>query len=506
MANELLEQESGMDPDKIIGDAPAASEATGFSGDDSQPMAPAGEIPEPVASAGETVPAEGQEPSVFAPSIWSRKQDRTASANARKAEDQARRARRDADRQSQEADRETKKLELQLAREERKAREEERRREQKRMDEERRQERRAREEADRQFRREERANQKTVRRVGTMTLGLSLIAIGVAVLLYMIRPNFDLRIVAYLAPIILIGLGLETLIRYFFSKDRTYRFDFASGVICILLVIGSCFIALIPELMYYVSPQRFVAEDQLLQAEKNKIYQALQGEQRVADYYVNGGVEMALPSAQKDEAGNWVYQLHYAQTYIQLLDGYESEEAFAKTCRELLDKLLREDLFQNSFTLRFRCPENQEGVYYELNLDNRLQLEMNAESLAKLVDPIYSVPTAENGWYPGGYEDIAQSYGSIYADHFTYLIENFGESSAHIYYSLLMNDARPDLAETYFETITVQDQNEEPPASPGEDEVGDEPLPEEEDNLPPEADETGAPTEPTDTSPAHAAG
>ena len=469
-------------------------------------MAPAGEIPEPVASAGETVPAEGQEPSVFAPSIWSRKQDRTASANARKAEDQARRARRDADRQSQEADRETKKLELQLAREERKAREEERRREQKRMDEERRQERRAREEADRQFRREERANQKTVRRVGTMTLGLSLIAIGVAVLLYMIRPNFDLRIVAYLAPIILIGLGLETLIRYFFSKDRTYRFDFASGVICILLVIGSCFIALIPELMYYISPQRFVAEDQLLQAEKNKIYQALQGEQRVADYYVNGGVEMALPSAQKDEAGNWVYQLHYAQTYIQLLDGYESEEAFAKTCRELLDKLLREDLFQNSFTLRFRCPENQEGVYYELNLDNRLQLEMNAESLAKLVDPIYSVPTAENGWYPGGYEDIAQSYGSIYADHFTYLIENFGESSAHIYYSLLMNDARPDLAETYFETITVQDQNEEPPASSGEDEGGDEPLPEEEDNLPPESDETGAPTEPTDEPPANAAG
>lgn len=504
MANELLEQESGMDPDKIIGEAPTAPEATGFSGDDSQPMAPAGEIPEPVASTGRTAPAEDQEPSVFAPSIWSRKQDRAASANTRKAEDQARRARREADRQSQETDRETKKLELQLAREERKAREEERRREQKRLDEERRQERRAREEADRQFRREERANQKTVRRVGTMTLGLSLIAIGVAVLLYMIRPNFDLRIVAYLAPIILIGLGLETLIRYFFSKDRTYRFDFASGVICILLVIGSCFIALIPELMYYVSPQRFVAEDQLLQAEKNKIYQALQGEQRVADYYVNGGVEMALPSARKDEAGNWVYQLQYAQTYIQLLDGYESEEAFAKTCRELLDKLLREDLFQNSFTLRFRCPENQEGVYYELNLDNRLQLEMNAESLVKLVDPIYSVPTAENGWYPSGYEDIADAYGLEYANYFSHLTENYSIESASIFYNLLMNDNRPDWAENYFDMVTGQ--AEQPPVSSGEDEGGDESLPEAESNLPPESDETGAPTEPTDTSPAHVAG
>ena len=492
MANDLLDRET-----------PLEEEPRTESGQEARELPEAPEtIEEPAGEAapGDEAPEEPKapEPAVFAPSIWERKRERAAGMTAE--ERQAQKARRETERQQEAADRETKKLELQLAREERKARDEERRQEQKRMDEERRQERRAKEEADRQLRREEKAKQKTVRRVGTMTLGLSLIAIGAAVLLYMIKPDFDLRVVAYLAPVILIGLGLETLIRYFFSKDRTYRFDFASGVICILLVIGSCFIALIPELMYYISPQRFVAEDQLLQAEKDKIYQALQGEQRVADYYVNGGVEAGLPSARKDGAGNWVYQLYYAQSHIQLLDSYESEETFAKVCRELLDKLLREDLFLENFSLRFSCPENEEGVRYELVLDNRLQLEMNTEALVKLVIPTYSEPTVENGWMPGGYGDIANTYGLTYADHFAHLVENYSEESANIYFGLLINDQRPDWAESYFEMVTGQ--GEEPPVPA--DEGGNEPPPEEsEGGLPPEADAPAA--EVDETPPAQAA-
>ena len=487
MTNDLLDREAPLEEEPRIESDREPGET---------PEAP--ETPETTDPAGEPAPA--QEPSVFAPSVW----DRKRAARMTPEERQAQKARREADRHQESADRETKKLELQLAREERKAREEERRQEQKRLDEERRRERRAKDEADRQFRREEKAKQQTVRRVGTMTLGLSLIAIGAAVLLYMIRPDFDLRIVAYLAPVILIGLGLETLIRYFFSKDRTYRFDFASGVICILLVVGSCFVALIPELMYYISPQRFVAEDQLLQAEREKVYQALQGEQRVADYYVGGGVEMALPSARKDEAGNWLYQLQYTRTDIRLLDGYESEEAFAQVCRELLDKLLREDVFRENFTLHFSAPENGEGIRYELDLGNRLQLEMNTPSLVKLVDTIYSEPTMENGWHPGGYDDIAGTYGLTYADHFSYLVENRGEESANIYFSLLMNDDRPDLAESYFRTITGQE-DQEPPVSSDEGEEGGESVPAEEgeSDAPPEPN---APTEPAEAPPAHVAG
>lgn len=462
MTNDLLERELPQGEEPAEEETPEAQEAGGTPGEQG-PLAPP-----------EDAPPE-QEKTVFAPSAWERRSAKNAEADARRAGHQAQKAQKESDRQQQAADRETKKLELQLAREERKARDEERRQEQKRLDEERRRERKAREEEERLLRQEEKAKRKTVRRVGTMTLGLSLIAIGAAVLMYLVNPGFDLRVVAYLAPLILIGLGVETLIRYFFSKDRTYRFDFASGVVCILLVMGSCFVALIPELMYYVSPRRFAAEEQLLQAERDKLYQAFKGEQRVADYYVYGDVQSGLPSAQKDENGDWVYQLSYLRTNISLLDGYESKEDFARVCRELMDKVIREDAFGKNFSLYMGCPVNSEGVRYELEVDNRLQLEMGVEALAKLTNEIYTRPSLENGWLPNGYSEIEASYGTVYAECFADLIENYSEDELNIYYDLLMMSGRPDLAMNYYNSLKDQEQDQEPPETAGEPENSSEP-------------------------------
>ncbi len=482
MTSELLERENPAEEQPEGEALPEASESSG-------------EAPETA-----EVP-ELPEKTVFAPSVWERRRASAADAGARREEQRAQKAQRETDRQQEAADREAKKLELQLAREERKARDEERRAEQKRLDEERRQERKAREEEERMLRREEKAKQKTVRRVGTMTLGLSLIAIGGAVLLYMVNPDFDLRITAYLAPVILIGLGLETLIRYFFSKDRTYRFDFASGVICILLVIGSFFIALIPELMYYVSPRRYAAEDQLLQGERDKLYQAFRGEQRIADYYVNGGVEASLPSAHKDERGNWVYELRYLQTHITLLDGYASEEDFARVCRELMDKMAQAGAFRERFFINFSAPENGEGIAYQLHIENPLQAEMEPAALAKLVAPIYSEPTSANGWYPWGYSDIANQYGLTYADHYTYLLENYSEESASIYFNLLINDERPDWAENYFVMVTGQGEGDAQES--GSEDSGIQGEPEEGGEEPPESESQPAPA--AESAPAAAA-
>ena len=129
---------------------------------------------------------------------------------------------------------------------------------------------------------------------------------------------------------------------------------------------------------------------------------------------------------------------------------------------------------------------------------------MNTASLVKLVDAVYSEPTVENGWHPGGYDDIAGTYGLTYADHFSYLVENRGEESANIYFSLLMNDDRPDLAESYFRTITGQE-DQEPPVSPDEGEEGNESAPAEDggSDAPPEPD---APAQPAEAPPAHAVG
>ena len=412
---------------------------------------------------GESAPEAPEEKTVFAPSVWEQRSARKAQAQTRQEEAQARRAQQETQRQDKAAQREAQKLELKL------------------LQEQRRQEQKRRAEEERLLRREEKAKQKTVRRVGTMTLGVSLILIGVAILLYMMNPSFDIRIISYLAPLILISLGVEVLIRYFFSKDRTYKYDFASGLICIFLVMGSFCVALVPYAMYYISPERFTSEAELLQAEREKLYNAFKGDQRVEVFYVNGGVDYGPVFYQKAPDGRYVYELSYLRTRVHLLDGYASQEEFAQVCRELLSKMEAQGIYTENFGITFESRENDERVYYALDIDNRLKLEMDVQNLVKLVDTIYTQPNLENGWLPNGYDEIAANWGSLYADHFADLVENYSDESRNIYYSLLMNEARPDLAENYYQELTA---GGEGPIVPPEEQVEGEETPSDQEEPP----------------------
>ena len=397
---------------------------------------------------------------VFAPLPWEKVPggDSRKKEKARLREERTReQAQEQARRQEEKAEKEARLLEARLERENRKAQEEQRRQEEKERREE-----------ERTLRKEEKARQKTVRRVGTMTLGVALIAIGAAILAYMVNPNFNLQMVAYLAPVILISLGLEVLIRYFFSKDRTYKYDFVSGIICIFLVAGSFGVAAVPYVMYYVSPDRFAAENTLIQDVDDKVYQAFQGDQRVKDYYVNGGVGTDGPYAQRDEKGNWIYELDYLHLHVNLLYSCADEAEFTEVCRDLIDALAAQGLTgDGGLYLSFQAPENDEGIRYELNLDNRLQLEMDSQHLMELVTPIYSQPTLENGWLPGGYEEIAADYGYLMADHFAILLEDYSGEDAQLYYDLLYASGEA-AAEGYYsyvtgEDVAVSEEGQEPP-------------------------------------------
>lgn len=400
--------------------------------------------------------APEEERTVFSPSPWGRrKEEKPAAAKTNPPDDTAARL-------------EAKRLELKIAQENRKAQEEQRHREAKAREEELRQERKAQEqerreqdrqhrEEDRQRRREEKAEQASVRRVGTLTLGLSLIAIGAAILAYMVNPSFDIRIVAYLAPVILIGLGAEILIRQLIGKGKPFRYDFASGFICILLIIGSFAVALVPYVLYYISPERYSTQEEQLNIVRDKVYTAFQGEQRVRNYNVYGNVNEVLSAAHVDENGKWTYELDYLGMDISLMDGCDDEAAFAGVCRQLMDRLQTQDISiqggdgrGDSFVLHFSCPENDRGISYNLWINNRLKMDMDASSLAKLVDVTYSVPTRENGWIPDGYEELRENFGEMYAEHFAELMEQFGPEEAGRYYTILMDTYLIDIAEMYY--------------------------------------------------------
>ena len=445
--NELLEKDltpgagagTGETAPEEAGDPrpePAAAAETPVEASPEDPEASAPEAPEApgTGTAGpgpEAAPEPGK--TVFAASPWERRKEEKTRRREEKAS-------REEWLREEKARKEAALLEKRLEKEARESRQEERRREEK-----------ARREEARQAAREERAQRKRVRRVGTMTLGVALIAIGAAILAFMLDPGFDLRLVAYLAPVILISLGLEVLIRYLFSRDHSYQYDLLSGFICLMLVLGSFAVAALPHVMYYISPQRFAAEDSFLRAEEDKLYLAFQGDQRVKGYYVNGGISAGGPYAQGED-GSWTYGgLDYLQVQVNLLTGCAGEEEFAQTCRELLDRMEAQGVGAEAGTyyLSFSAPENEEGVRFSLDLDNPLQREMDAQHLLELVDPIYSQPTLENGWYPGNYEEIAGAFGEYYADEFALVLENYGETEAGIYYAVLFQDGEA-AADAYY--------------------------------------------------------
>ena len=76
-----------------------------------------------------------------------------------------------------------------------------------------------------------------VRRVGSLTLGVCLIAAGVLFLCYFFLPGFDWKLVMKIAPAAgLILLGCEVL--YFAAKPQRWKYDFFSVLLCLVLMVA----------------------------------------------------------------------------------------------------------------------------------------------------------------------------------------------------------------------------------------------------------------------------
>lgn len=76
------------------------------------------------------------------------------------------------------------------------------------------------------------------RRVGTFTLGASLITFGILYMAHIFTINISYELIIKLWPIILIFLGIEVLISYFADKNGKIIYD--GGAIFIIFLL-TCF-------------------------------------------------------------------------------------------------------------------------------------------------------------------------------------------------------------------------------------------------------------------------
>lgn len=77
------------------------------------------------------------------------------------------------------------------------------------------------------------------RKTGTVTLGISLVGLGVLFLIHQFFPFLTFQILMMVWPCILILLGIEILVSYFINRDAPLRFDGVSIVLIVLLTLFS---------------------------------------------------------------------------------------------------------------------------------------------------------------------------------------------------------------------------------------------------------------------------
>ena len=241
------------------------------------------------------------------------------------------------------------------------------------------------------------AKPQPLRRVGSFTLGVCLIAVGIFFLLTYFVPGFDWKLMLKIAPAAgLILLGGEVL--FFAARPGRWKYDFWSVLICLVLMAGCFGLSLLPVVWDELGPERNQASMKLSQ-------------QYTADAYAQ--IRKSDPDAPvKDISGN-VYLYTGAVKTLEDIDGgsgyvtldvelsgsYGSVEQFAQACRSLTDAM--QQCRPQPDTLIFAwSPDNdpeeslgtgtlQQVERYTLELVGIAQLDWTADQMAKQTEVQY---------------------------------------------------------------------------------------------------------------------
>ena len=239
--------------------------------------------------------------------------------------------------------------------------------------------------------------QPPLRRVGSFTLGVCLIAAGIFFLLTYFVPDFPTQPVLRIVPAAgLVMLGGEVL--FFAARPGRWKYDFWSVLICLVLM-GGCFcLSLLPVVWEEIGPERNQASMKLSQ-------------QYTADAYAQ--IRKSDPDAPvKDISGNMYLYTGAVKTLedidggsgyvtldVELSGSYGSAEQFAQACRSMTDAV--QQCRPQPDTLIFAwSPDNdpeeslgtgtlQQVERYTLKLVGIAQLDWTADQMAKQTEVQY---------------------------------------------------------------------------------------------------------------------
>lgn len=241
----------------------------------------------------------------------------------------------------------------------------------------------------------------SVRRVGSLTLGICLMAAGVFFLCYYFVPQFNWELALKVAPAAgLCLLGGEVL--YFAAKPGKWKYDFLSVFFCLCLMAVCLCMSALPMVLDRIDPANEAQAAKIAADYENTLYAAIRDEApdiplkdlRAGLYNYYGSAETVTTAASDLNSGLGVLQVN-----IELFGPYEQKAAFALDCRKITDIIRQQTAQPTSVTFYYDGIEAADGEElhtgsmkqersYTLNLDSNAQLDWTADQMTKQTEEI----------------------------------------------------------------------------------------------------------------------
>ena len=241
------------------------------------------------------------------------------------------------------------------------------------------------------------AKPQPLRRVGSFTLGVCLIAAGIIFLCYYFVPGFDWQLVVRIAPAAaLVLLGCEVL--FFAARPGRWKYDFVSVLVCLGLIAVCMCLSFLPMVWSEIDPARGQNEMKLSKAYTTQVYEALRKENPdlrlrdvYTDLYLYSNDVNALQEMQPGDG-------HLSLT-VMLYGPYDSTGAFAQDCRSVAGTVRAGTLQPDELRIVW-SPDNDPGQsldsgtlqrveQYTLELDGTVQLDWTVDEMERQVEVQY---------------------------------------------------------------------------------------------------------------------
>ena len=241
------------------------------------------------------------------------------------------------------------------------------------------------------------------RRVGSLTLGVCLIAAGIFFLCYHFVPGFDVQLVLEIAPAVgLVLLGCEVL--FFATRPERWKYDFVSVFVCLVLM-ACCFgLSLLPAVWDEISPDRWQTANRLEDAYTTLVYDAIRKD--APDIALRDvSSDLNLYTSKVDSLTELQPGDGHLTLTVNLYGPYDSTETFAADCRRVLDAVqtqsTRPDVIDfcyepvNAAQDTLDSGSLRRTERYELNLYGIAQQDWTAEQMAGQTE-VYDLTDEEN--------------------------------------------------------------------------------------------------------------